>query len=767
VPDESTNPPWPNPRPRGAASGRPYDATFRLPKETNATTFPTVFGANVTANVSMTGVGDPLVGQLVDGRYHVTTRLARGGMATVYAAVDTRLTRTVALKVMHVGLGDDTEFARKFDREARAAARLSHPHVVSVFDQGTDGGRPYIVMEYVDGYTLRDVLNAEAPVPPLRALDLLEPVLSALACAHDAGLVHRDIKPENVLISHRGQIKVADFGLAKAISSQTSTATQGLLIGTVSYLPPELVLSGRADARSDVYSAGVVLFELLTGRKPHTGETPIQVAYAHVHNDVPLPSTFRTAGPIPPYLDALVGRATARDAALRPYDARVFDAQARRVQAALRHGLADDPELTADLRAKPTPTAPPPSAGSFTGPSLGPSFGPSPAPSPQSWPPPTEYRQPSPQSASSPSSAGGYPSSDRADHEITQLVPPSAAAGYVGGSRTSGSPRTVRDAAPPGPPQAQLRQLSAERLHAQREREARRRRRGWLVLLLVLMLTTAAALTGWYFTEGRFTSAPVLATLPQAEAEALAQREGLRLDLSSAYSETAAKGTIISTDPAAGTKILDGGTLAAVVSKGPERFTAPTLVGLPKGRALAALRAASLTVGSVREVYDEKVKAGVVMSASARPGELLRRNSSIDLSASRGPKPISIENFDGQPVEAAQAALEKAGFSVKVTTAHSDSVPAGRVISQRPDDGTGFRGDVITLRRSLGPVLVSIPPLQGKSVAEARSLLRERGLKAKVQPVAINYIGAGLVVTTRPTPGRQAPKGSTVTVLVV
>src|SRR5687768_13953317 len=196
-------------------------------------------------------------------------------------------------------------------------------------------------MEYVEGETLRDVLNREAPLPPARALEIIEPVLAALAAAHDAGLVHRDVKPENVLISERGQIKVADFGLAKAISAQTSTATQGLLIGTVSYLPPELVVSGKADARSDVYSAGVVLFEMLTGRKPHTGDTPIQVAYAHVHKDVPPPSSLPTAGPIPPYLDALIARATARDSDLRPHDARVMLAQVRRVRAALRDGLTD------------------------------------------------------------------------------------------------------------------------------------------------------------------------------------------------------------------------------------------------------------------------------------------------------------------------------------------------------------------------------------------------------------------------------------------
>ena len=681
----------------------------------------------MTANTSLTGVSDPLVGHLVDGRYHITHRLARGGMATVYAAVDTRLTRTVALKVMHIGLGDDAEFARKFDREARAAARLSHPNVVSVFDQGTDAGRPYIVMEYVEGYTLRDVLNAEAPVPPQRALELIEPVLSALVCAHDAGLVHRDIKPENVLISQRGQIKVADFGLAKAITSQTSTATQGLLIGTVSYLPPELVVSGRADARSDVYSTGVVLFELLTGRKPHTGETPIQVAYAHVHNDVPAPSAFPTAAPIPPYLDALVARATARDAAARPNDAKVFLSLTRRVQAAVRQGLRDDPALTAELRG---PRASAPQATRSPA---------SPAPS---------YVRPRTDHAHS---------IDSADQEITQLVAPSAPS----------SPPTVRDAAPPGFSQPQLRRLSAERLTAQREREARRRRRGWLILLLVFMLTTAAALAGWYVTEGRFTSAPELTTLPQPEAEAVASREGLKLELSSAYSETALRGTVISTEPAAGTKVPDGGAMAVVVSKGPERFSMPSVVGLEHGSALTALRRSNLRPGAVDEAYHDKVEEGVVISASADPGERFKRDSSIDLTLSRGPKPIRITDYAGKPTPAAQAALTKAGFKVKITEAHSAKVPAGSVVDQKPSKGTGAKGDVVTLERSLGPVLVAIPTVRGKTVAEATELMKEAGFQVVVRPVAVNYIGAGFVVTSRPGAGKEAPKGSSVILFVI
>ncbi len=559
------------------------------------------------------------------------------------------------------------------------------------------------------------------------------------------------------MISPRGQIKVADFGLAKAISSQTSTATQGLLIGTVSYLPPELVVAGRADARSDVYSTGVVLFEVLTGRKPHTGETPIQVAYAHVHADVPPPSAFPTATPIPPYLDALVARATARDAARRPPDAKVFLSQARRVHVALREGLADDPELTADLRGTPPRPASPSS--------------------PVGWAPPPPQGSP-PQS---PPQSHGSPSSrlhDRADEEITQLVPPAAMqhshphttsphTTNPHDPHTQSSPPTVRDAAPPGPPQARLRQLSAERLTAMREREARRRRRGWLIILLVLMLTAAAALAGWYVTDGRFTSAPELTTLSQGEAEALAQREGLRLQLASAYSETAAPGTVISTEPAAGAKVPDGGTMAAVISKGPERYAMPSVIGLEHGAALTALRNVNLRAGTVSEQYDERAKEGVVIAASADSGEKLKRDASVELTLSRGPKPIKIRDYTGRSAASAEAAFRKAGFEVETSSAHSDKVAAGDVISQTPEKGKGVKGDTITLQRSLGPVMIDIPATRGRTVPAATKLLKDAGFAVAVRPVAVNYIGAGLVVTSSPGASKQAPKGSKVTLYVI
>ncbi len=248
-------------------------------------------------------------------------------------------------------------------REARAAARLSHPNVVAVYDQGDEDGTVFLAMEMVQGHTLRDVIRKESPMSPPRAMAVLEPVLSALAAAHRAGLIHRDVKPENVLIADDGRVKVADFGLAKAVSADTQhTATGGVLIGTVSYLAPELVVDGRADARADVYAAGVVLYELLTGKKPHEGDSPIHVAYKHVHEDVPPPSA--AAPGIPRYVDALVARATARDRTQRPADAAVMLHQLHRVSQALSAGVREDAELEADLAPRMLPVVVEPETGS-------------------------------------------------------------------------------------------------------------------------------------------------------------------------------------------------------------------------------------------------------------------------------------------------------------------------------------------------------------------------------------------------------------------
>ncbi|WP_162467107.1 Stk1 family PASTA domain-containing Ser/Thr kinase [Streptomyces cavernae] len=264
-----------------------------------------------------TTLQDPLVGQLLDGRYRVEARIAVGGMATVYRAVDTRLDRVLALKVMHPTLAADVSFVERFIREAKSVARLAHPNVVQVFDQGAHGAYVYLAMEYVAGCTLRDVLRERGALQPRAALDILEPVLAALGAAHRAGFVHRDMKPENVLIGDDGRVKVADFGLVRAVDTVTNTT--GAVLGTVSYLAPEQIEHGTADPRVDVYACGIVLYEMLTGDKPHSGSSPAQVLYQHLHADVPPPSAAVPG--LPAALDNLVAAATVRDAALRPYDA--------------------------------------------------------------------------------------------------------------------------------------------------------------------------------------------------------------------------------------------------------------------------------------------------------------------------------------------------------------------------------------------------------------------------------------------------------------
>ena len=264
-----------------------------------------------------------LIGEIIDGRYQLTRVVGSGGMATIYAAIDLRLDRQVAVKVMHSHLAQDEQFVSRFIREAKAAASLSHPNIVAVLDQGwNQGGAPcvFIVMELIEGATLRDYIIEQGALSTERALSIITPVASALAAAHKLGIVHRDIKPENILVSKEGRIKIADFGLARgALLGNTMTAESSVILGSVSYLSPEQVQRGVADARSDIYSLGIVLFEILTGQKPYQGEDPVQVAIKHVNERVPAPSTIKPGLSIE--MDQLVLSTTDIDPDKRPRDA--------------------------------------------------------------------------------------------------------------------------------------------------------------------------------------------------------------------------------------------------------------------------------------------------------------------------------------------------------------------------------------------------------------------------------------------------------------
>ncbi|RZT26683.1 serine/threonine-protein kinase [Kribbella sp. VKM Ac-2569] len=645
-----------------------------------------------------TQVSDRLVGRVLDGRYRVGARVAKGGMATVYEALDMRLDRTVALKVMHDGLGDDAQFTRRFVAEARAAARLSNPNVVAVFDQGDDNGTLFLAMEYVRGRTLRDVIREEAPLSPARALDLLTPILSALSAAHDAGIVHRDIKPENVLISDKGAVKVADFGLARAVSASGNTATQGLLMGTVSYLAPELVTDGSADARSDVYSAGILLYEMLTGNKPHSGDTPIQVAYAHVHADVPPPSLEQPS--IPPYVDALVQRATARDRDLRPTDARVFSRQVHRVRSALDEGLPDDPELTGDLTV-----------------------------------PIHQIRQDS--GYDDGYTRGEAPLDGQEIRHDTIVVP-------VDYGRPTGAPAKTSAVAPP-----------------------RRRSRGPIALILILAAAIGIGTSAWYYGIHRYTTTPDLVNLAPADATAKAEQSGLRTSLDNQdYSEDVKKGLVIRTDPKTGDRIRKDGEIGLTVSKGPERYRVPQLVGLQLDAAQQALSPIKLITGKINEQYNETVPQGKVIAISPRFNTVVKPGTAVNFAVSKGKRPITVPDLTGKSYKDAKKTLTKLGFVVGRSSQYDEKVAEGNVISQSPNNGTLFAKDKVSLVVSLGPPLVEVPDVKRKTTADAQKILGDAGFKVTVQKAPFN-LGLNIVAAQSPAGGRKVKPGSTIVITVL
>ncbi|MDQ2845476.1 MAG: protein kinase, partial [Actinomycetota bacterium] len=292
-----------------------------------------------------------LTGSMLDGRYRIGSVIARGGMSTVYRGLDTRLDRPVAVKIMAAQYSGDAAFLTRFSREARLAAGLSHPGIVAVYDHGRDGEHAFLVMELVDGGTLRELIHQHGALPVGVTVSIMQPLLGALAAAHRAGLVHRDVKPENVLISAHGELKVADFGLVRAVTSQTM-ATGDVILGTVAYLSPEQVQTGRSDTRSDVYSAGIVGWEMLTGEPPFTGENAMSVAYQHVHSEVPM--VGHLAQGVPALLEDLLADATQRDPERRPRDAAAFGARLATIRSRLGIPLVPIPVPTRAQPARPT-----------------------------------------------------------------------------------------------------------------------------------------------------------------------------------------------------------------------------------------------------------------------------------------------------------------------------------------------------------------------------------------------------------------------------
>ena len=627
-----------------------------------------------------------LSGELIDSRYQLIRQVANGGMASIYEAMDTRLDRKVAVKIMHPHLAQDDAFVSRFIREAKAAAALSHPNIVAVQDQGwNQSGVPavFLVMELIEGSTLREYLNERGRFEIKDAMNYLTPILSALAAAHAIGIVHRDMKPENILISKEGRIKIADFGLARGeIIGSTMTAESSVILGSVSYLSPEQVQRGIADARSDVYAVGIVAFEMLTGEKPFIGDTPIQIAYMHVNQDIPPPRSKRKD--IPQALDDLISRATNRDPDKRPRDAGEF-LNSLEVIATELDPKKNQMKLELDL----------------------------------------------------PVDAIREKSRTKAKQEI--VAEPSV--------EIKESTRDIR--------------RREEKKHRASKRVRRNRK-------VALVLAIALGIGGWYTLVGPGSRIVVPSTVGASYDEAISALTPLGLTnviIEKRFDEEIAAGKIIESSPPGGGRVDTGGEVTLVISKGAERYTIATLVGLTPQAAAAAITKSPLTVGTTSEIFSNKIPKGFVISSDPEAGAKVKRDSVVNIVVSKGVETIALASYVGKSGEQALNELTDAGFNVESTYAFDETALSGAVISQSPAGNSDApKSSTITLIVSKGSQFVYIPNVFSLEEVKAVRTLKDLELKVIVKKLGVKKIKR--VTNISPQIGGKVKRGSTVTITV-
>lgn len=629
----------------------------------------------------MTNLND----RLIAGRYQIEREVARGGMATVYIAIDTRLDRKVAIKIIHPHLAKNSSFREKFIREAKIAAKLSHPNLVNVFDQGEDGEIAYLVMELVEGITLRDALKDFGALNANKALELFEPMLNGLAAAHRAGILHRDLKPENVLLADDGRIKLGDFGLARSIDNHTST---GSLVGTVAYLSPELVMRGTADARSDVYAAGIMLFEMLAGRQPFQGEQAVQIAYQHANDTVPAPSKINPQ--VPALLDEIVLWATAKDAAHRPSNANELLEVVRRARADIKAG-----KTTGTLQKT---TVLPRLDQNAT----------------QLFADPLADNSATQIIDSGLNATEVIGEFDFAEHEQSPLqkfgsskrglklliatllvIVLGSGAGWWFSDGPGGlsvvpdlTSRTVEDA------QIALTSLNAN-VEITEESSA--------TVAKGLVIRTEPQSGSLFFggtlklivsTGPKLVTAPNLIGKNLVEATAEIVSAGFILGQVDSWFNEAAIGTVYEYLGSDGTAIPEGSRINISISLG----AIPAVGGLDQAAAITAIETIGLKIGEISQDYSDTVAAGKVISLVPQ-AEPLGKNGLVNLVVSKGPSIVTVPNLIGETVLAAKAALEKLGLKAVVNTNQLTSKwGVVQVKRQSAKAGTELRvGDEVTI----------------------------------------------------------------------
>ncbi|AAU23333.1 Stk1 family PASTA domain-containing Ser/Thr kinase [Bacillus licheniformis] len=599
-----------------------------------------------------------LIGRRISGRYEILRAIGGGGMANVYLALDIILDREVAIKVLRFDFVHDADFIRRFRREAQSAASLDHPNIVSIYDVGEEDDIYYIVMEYVEGMTLKEYINRTGPLHPKEAVQIMEQIVSAIAHAHDNQIVHRDIKPHNILIDHMGHIKVTDFGIAMALSSTTITHTNSVL-GSVHYLSPEQARGGLSTKKSDIYSLGIVLFELLTARMPFEGESAVSIALKHLQSETPSVKRWNPA--VPQSIENVVLKAMAKDPFHR-YEA------AEEMENDLK--TAFDPDRLNEKR--------------FTIPS---------------------------------------------DDEMTKAVPIIKNLPENGSSSQSGGGE--EEAAP----------LSKKEKKKQAKANKKKKRKKWpLILLTVFFVLAASAVLALTVFPSLFipkdVAVPDVAGLEYEEAVIKLEDEGFEVDPNAEdiADDKIEEGLIVKTDPAAGDIVKEGSTVKLYKSSGKEKTEVDDVVGQKVDAAKKLLEQKGFKNIKTEEVHDEEEAGTIIEQDPAAGTEIVAADDEVKLTVSLGPEAITLRDLKTYSKQAASGYLDDHQLVLVEKEAHSEDVPEGQVIKQKPEAGASVKpGDKVEVTFSLGPKQKPV-----KTVTEKIDIPYEPGAAGEEQNVQIS-----------------------------
>lgn len=661
------------------------------------------------------------VGQLVDGRYLVVGKIAEGGMASVYQARDQRLDRQVALKIMHAQLAQGPhaqEYIERFHREARSAAAVSNPHIVPVYDTGTYDGRSYLIMELIQGVTLRQELDSRKTFSVHETLVILTQILEGLAAAHEARVIHRDIKPENIMITRQGQIKITDFGLAKATSQKTLSAT-GMLLGTASYLAPEMIEDNISSPQSDLYSLGIVGWEMLTGHTPFSSANPVTVVFKHVHDDVP---TLESVDPrIPHPVSEFIAFLVERDPRRRPENG--FEAL-RQIRV-VSHQVS--PEQGA-IRLSPKPAAA--SSSSPSSPS-------------------------SPDPSSAPTTATPGRTGKPTIRQVPQKTKPSDLPSFLADS--SPGEKTLPAPLPPVSP-AERRTREENRIKALPQEKSKKKHHQALLLILagILALCLATAGLAWFMVgPGSYYVLPYspgasCVTDPASSNQtcsirgidfraykATLDQEGIPYQATYAFDDTIPAGRIVS----ANHEILGShiskrrDSLKITVSKGVQMLTIPSDIatatsahGKKPLETLKRLGFSRIIHSPSQDEYSLTVPRGAVISIDPKPGSRIKHNAPVTVVLSLGQKDVAMPSIIGLEWSQAQPMLAQARLQVTVKRVYSSNVAKDHVISASAQAGAQLHwNDKVTVAVSLGPQTVTVPDVTGMSYDDAKKKLEDLG----------------------------------------